>query len=578
MKKLKTIYFGNSCIALLLIVLTIACTQQKPAPLLQKSIVRIEQMPDLPQPLSIIDWGEKARQFDSLVFDFEATTPFAPYIWWDTNHRNFPQNTYGIYTAIGDARQGSSKNGGEFHEALVTLPALLSAGLIGIDKTNQNGYNYVELAQNYFNRDNGWNIVMNNTHPDMAHLGGGYGRDWWYDVYPNVLYYSVAALFPHVQRNDEIMRSVANKFYQADSILNGCYDYSYFDYGRMKPMRNNIPFQQDAAGGHAWVLYSAYKKFGDTKYLQGAISACKALDNQKESRFYEILLPFGAYTAARLNAEQGQNFDVEKILNHIFDGCQSTDGRYGWGVIAEKWGDYDVYRLQGSITDGGGYAFLMNSVVMAWPLLPMVKYDPQYARAIAKYLLNAVNAARLFYPDQMDEQHQWLSNKKDITKGIIAYEGLRKHDDYGKPELKGITPVALGDGPKWAPGQPEESMFSLYSSAVAGIYGAIVNKTDIEGILRLNCNATDFYGDNDFPVYLIYNPYLENREINYSIDTASDLFDILSRNYICRNGEGAVKLEIPAHTALLIAELPSMSKIKFSNHKIWCNDKIVSWK
>jgi len=62
MKKLKTIYFGNSCIALLLIVLTIACTQQKPAPLLQKSIVRIEQMPDLPQPLSIIDWGEKASQ------------------------------------------------------------------------------------------------------------------------------------------------------------------------------------------------------------------------------------------------------------------------------------------------------------------------------------------------------------------------------------------------------------------------------------------------------------------------------------------------------------------------------------
>jgi hypothetical protein len=241
-------------------------------------------------------------------------------------------------------------------------------------------------------------------------------------------------------------------------------------------------------------------------------------------------------------------------------------------------GDYDFYGLQGIINDGGGYAFLMNSIVMAWPLLPMVKYEPQYAKAIAKYLLNAINAARLFYPDQIDEQHQWLSNKKDITKGIIAYEGLRKHDDYGKSELKGVSPVAIGDGPKWAPGQPEESMFSIYSSAVAGIYGAIVNITNVEGILRLNCNATDFYGDNNFPIYLIYNPYPEDREINYLVDSRSDLFDLLSREYVCRNGEGGVKLKIPGQTALLNAELPPKSNVKISDHKIWCNDKKVSWK
>jgi hypothetical protein len=282
---------------------------------------------------------------------------------------------------IGDVRQGPKNYKGEFHEALTTLNSLVSAGLLGIDKTSQHGYNFVKMSQNYFNSDTKWNIVMNNTNPEVAMAGGGYGRDWWYDVYPNVLYYGVAALYPDVENTEFIQRTVAEQFYKADSVLQGNYDYSYFDYAQMMGMRNHIPWQQDVAGGHAYVLYSAYQKFGDARYLEGAKSATEALSIRKKAAFYEILLPFGALTAARLNAEQGTNYDVTKLLNHTFDGCQSKDGRYGWGVIAEKWGDYDVSGLQGSITDGGGYGFFMNSVAMAWPLVPMVKYEPQYRKS-----------------------------------------------------------------------------------------------------------------------------------------------------------------------------------------------------
>lgn len=560
------------------ILLFSACTEKMPPPVEQASVPRIEQMPDLPSPIKIIDWKRKAIQFDSLVFNHQATTPFSPYIWIDTNKRNFPQNTFGLYTAIGDVRQGPNRNNGEFHESLCALSALLSAGLVGIDKTNQEGYNYVKMAQNYFNRDNGWNIVMNNTNPEVALLGGGYGRDWWYDVYPNVLYYAVSKVFPEVEGNTEILKSVAIQFYKADSILAGNYDYSYFDYGKMEPRRNQIPYQQDAAGGHAWVLYSAYQQFKDPRFLKGAQSALQALDKQPTSRFYEILLPFGAYTAARCNAEQNTSYDVGKMLNFIFDGCQDTNGRFGWGVIAERWGDYDVYGLQGSITDGGGFAFLMNSIAMAWPLVPMVKYEPRYAKAIAKYMLNAVNASRLFYPDQMDDAHQWLPQKKGITRGIIGYEGLRKFDDYGKKSLAGVSPVALGDGPKWAPGQPAESMFSIYSSAVAGIYGAIVQKTNVEGILKLDCNATDFYADNPFPIYLIYNPYLQSQIISYVAQTESKLFDCLTHQYVSAKPGKYFSLEMKPGEVLLIAELPPDASLKVKNSRVYCNDTVVTWK
>ncbi|MCX6224626.1 MAG: hypothetical protein NTV01_07735 [Bacteroidia bacterium] len=362
------------------------------------------------------------------------------------------------------------------------------------------------------------------------------------------------------------------------TVLSGNFDYSYFDYARMTGMRNHIPWQQDAAGGHAYVLLSAWYKFGDGRYLKAAKNATESLLNQKESRFYEILLPFGAYTAARLNAENGTSYDITRLLNQIFDGCQSKDGRYGWGVIAEKWGDYDVYGLQGSITDGGGYAFFMNSVAMAWPLVPLVKYEPQYARAIGKYMLNAVNASRLFYPDQIGEKNQWLPQLKDLTSGIIGYEGLRKTDDMNNPALNGISPVAIGDGPKWVAGQPPESMFSLYSTSIAGVFGAIVSTTAVEGILALNCNATDFYADNTYPVYLYYNPYKEVKTVSYPSDISIDLFDTISKRYLAKGKRGNVSISLPAGEAALIVVLPAGTQLKNDGSKIKAGNAVIAYK
>jgi hypothetical protein len=570
--------YSPTVLALIVSLGSVACSSKLGEAVVSTSISRVEQMPNMPEPYLIIDWDKKAMSFDSLAYNFSNAGPSGPLIWLDSSRRNMDQITYGLYTVIGDVRQGPHHNNGEFHEALTSLNALLSAGLMGIDKTNQHGYNFVKMDQSYFNSDTRWNIIMNNTTPVVAKLGGGYGRDWWYDVYPNVLYYGVSALFPRVENTHFIQRSIAEKFFKADSVLRGNYDYSYFDYAQMKGMRNNIPYQQDAAGGHAYVLFSAFHLFGDKRYLAGAKSATSALLSQEESRYYEILLQFGAYTAARLNAEYGTDYDVAKLLNWTFDGCQSKEGRYGWGVIAEQWGNYDVYGLQGSITDGGGYAFLMNSVAMAWPLVPLVKYEPQFARAIGKYMLNAVNASRLFYPDRIDEKHQWLPGLKDITQGIIAYEGLRKADNYKKESLIGIIPVAIGDGPKWAPGQPESSMFSLYSTAIVGVFGAIVNKTGVDGILALNCNATDFYADNTYPVYLYYNPFYEAKTVTWSSESSVDLFDIISKKYLVKGERGIVTLKIPADDAVLVVVLPAGTKLRAEGSRIKAGNTVIAYK
>ena len=548
-------------------------------PVKQVSISRIDQMPNLPEPYKILDWRKKALDFDAYVFNFDTRICGNPVIWLDSAQRNIPQTTFGLYTAVNDSRQGPKNNNGEFHESLNSLAALLGGGLVGIDKTSQNGYNYVKMVQNYFNSDNGWNIVMNNTCPEVALLGGGYGRDWWYDVFPNVLYYAVCDVFPGVSGADSIQHVIAEQFCKADSVLNGNYDYSYFDYSQMKGMVNNIPLQQDAAGGHSYVLYAAYKKFGDPRYLQHAKSALEALLSQKESRFYEILLPMSAIVAYRLNAEEGTQYDVKKILDWTFDGCQNPNGRYGWGVMAGRWGDYDVSGLQGSILDGGGYAFFMNSVKLTWPLVPMVKYEPQFATAIGKWMLNNVNACRLFYPGEIDDEHQWLPEMKGLTDNNIAYEGLRKTDCYGKESLKGIEPVALGDGPNWTSANPAESMFSLYSTSPVGILGAMVSETSESGILRINCNTTDFYSERPYPVYLYYNPHAENKVIGYYSEEKVDLFDIVTKKYITRGRSGSFEIELPALNASVIVELPSGMKLRSVDGRIVTKDNhVISYK
>jgi hypothetical protein len=206
----------------------------------------------------------------------------------------------------------------------------------------------------------------------------------------------------------------------------------------------------------------------------------------------------------------------------------------------------------------------------------MVKYQPQYARAIGKWMLNNANACRLFFPDQLPDSNQCLPGMQGYTNSAIAYEGLRYEDGCDRP---GVHPVATGDGPKWTPDNPKESMFSVYSTSAVGILGAIVDTTDVKGILRLDCNATDFYSSRKFPVFLIYNPYKTNKEITYRIaDGRKDIFDIVSKSYLAKGVGGSAKISIPADAAAIAVELPAGANIRSKEGKLIVNGQIISFR
>ena len=571
-KKYKKIFLIFSVLPFFFLAAKIVNAQ----PVVQKEITRVNQMPDLPQPLQIIDYRQMALNFDKIVFDFSAKGQYWPMIWIDKSRKNFNQDVIGMYTAVGDARQGENNNG-MFHEALASLGATLGATLVGINKANSNGKNYVAMLKNYFNKETGWNIMMNNTCPEVALLGGGYGRDWWYDVYPNVLFYCIYDKYPNEPDFKNIALSIAEKFYAADSILNGNYHYSYFDYGKMQPIKNQICEQPDAAAGHAYVLYMAYRKFGNKKYLQAAINALHSLQNLAINPYYEILLPYGAYTAARINAECGEKFNVQKLLNWSLDG--TAECRKGWGALVGNWNGFDISGLIGSTIDNGGYGFLMNTIDESIGLLSLVRYDPSYAYSIGKWMLNAANASRLCYPQYMPKEHQTLPELVSVAKGVIAYEGIVKQSPYEKyKHLQ--APVAQGDGPLWLPGKnPEASQLSLYGSGHIGIFGSSIKTTNVEGILQLNLLATDFFSNKSFPTYLYYNPYNENQTIQLQISSKqkTNVYDIVSNTLIAKNKTNIALITLSPKSAAVLVCVPSNGKISYDGNKLLVNDKVVTY-
>jgi hypothetical protein len=542
----------------------------------QKSIPRVDLMTNSPKPFEIIDFKKLALEFDKVVYDFDTKGKYWPLVWIDNSQKNYPQDVVGLYTAIGDVRQGNN-NKGMFHEALATMGATLGATLVGIDKTKQQNKNYVGMLKNYFNSETGWDIMMNNTCPEVALLGGGYGRDWWYDVYPNLLFYALVDKYPLEPNFTEMARKIANKFYDADKILNGNYDYSYFDYGKMKPMKNNICSQPDAAAGHAWVLYCAYKKFGDQKYLSGALSALKALESQEKNPTYEVLIPFGAYLSARINAEENKNFDIDKMLGWTFDGTAIC--REGWGVLVGNWNGFDISGITGSTVDHGGFGFMMNTYDSAWPLVPLVRYNQTYSNAIGKWMLNAANASKSFYPNYMPDEHETIPELASAGKGVIAYEGIIKKSNYEK-HASIQAPVAQGDGPLWVAGKnPEESQLSVYGSGHVGIFGSIIEKTNVEGILKLDLLATEFFHDKAYPTYLFYNPYNETKKINIVVQKGEkvNLYDTVSQTFLAKNIRKAKKIKIEPLNSAIIVVVPANGIVSYSGKKMLVNDVVVDY-
>ncbi len=532
----------------------------------QIDIPRIEAMPALTNPIVLRDYKAVTRHYDAFIYDLEAVGEYLPTIHLGdkgTNYPDIPQ--FYLDTYIG------SYSGGRQAEAINILPSLVGATLVGIDKRDCNGHDYVGMSRNFFNRKNGQNVYLNGY---SATSGG----DWWYDVMPNLYFYQLYTLYtpdayPEWRSQFE---SVASQWYNAVIKLGAdiyawrqpSINYRAFNLATGKPLASGVP-EPESAGSIAWLLYKAYLETGDARYMQGAQLSLEALCAHPSNPSYELQLAYGAQAAAAMNAREDCNFYMERLMNWCFD----RGPLRGWGMIAGEWGNYNVSGLIGEANDrGNDYAFVMNGFQQAAALAPVAKYDKRFARAIAKWMLHLAQASRLFYGNGLPTKQQeagsaaWLQQYD--KNHCLPFESM-------KERYNGENPFAMGDavGGKWA-----ATNVSLYSGSSVGYLAAVVENTDVEGVIAIDVNATDFFNKEFVQAHLYYNPAKEAQEVTVVCPEGSyDLYDVLTNQYLVRNVTSSAKVTLPADEAVLVAFIPAGITLTQEGTVLYAGDKVVDY-
>lgn len=510
----------------------------------QLGIARIDRMPDSPSPLLIRAWKTVAKQYDSLAFNLNLKGQHLPLIRLGTPGQFNYDGNIPIFL---DSYVGADDHANQA-EAINILPAIVGASLVGIDKSNQGGRNWVSMAKDFFNRKNGQNVYLNNYSTTS-------GSDWWYDVMPNIFFYQLRSLYPAREPEFEVQFvTVADRWLNCVYQLGGGttpwtlpqMNYRAFNLASGLPLVTGVP-EPESAGSIGWLLYAAWLETGEKKYLTGAQLAMDFLAGLQSNPSYELQLPYGTLIAARMNAVEGTDYPIDKLLGW----CFSRGDLRGWGSIVGNWGGYDVSGLIGEANDGGNdYAFVMNGFQQAAALAPLPKYDKRYARAIAKWLLNITNASRLFYwnalPEVNQDSYTWATEYDPDA--CIPHESLK--EVWG-----GRTPYATGDAIR---GSWSATNLSLYSGSSVGYLAAIAQSTDVPAILQIDLNKTDFYGENSLAAYLYYNPDTEPRQVGVTLPAGTfGVYEAITETILYTTASGSLQIEVPAGEARLIRLYPA---------------------
>ncbi len=254
------------------------------------------------------NWKDVTTKYDQLVYNTGATNQYFPLVRIKSSGGiNYPS----IQPILMDSYVGSIYAGTQA-EAINIMPSIIGATLMGIDKSNQNGIDWTSKTKDFFNRANGQNVYLNGWSTAS-------GNDWWYDLMPNVYFYQLYALYPGISDYNTQFTTVADQWLKAVNAMGGSanpwtvpnMNYRAFNLGNMTGNATGVK-EPESAGTISWLLYHAYKKTGNKKYLDGAQQSMEYLNSLTSNPSYELQLPYGTLVAAKMNAEIGTSYDIQK--------------------------------------------------------------------------------------------------------------------------------------------------------------------------------------------------------------------------------------------------------------------------
>ena len=528
----------------------------------QRSIARVQLMPPAPDPLIVRDWRFVARQYYEWILDPKTRIDGKPLV----VHRADPA-AFDIASWVG----GEPEN-----EAFTCLAAVVGARLVGLDPRRLHGFNYVQAAKGWFDEKYGVYRHTRGERRDPVYHADIYG--YWAGIQGLML----ASLYPDDPDFRHQSQAAPRAFLRIAHGM-GCpaspnFDVLGFNFAKGVPEGRPEPMNRlGHAPSVAWPLLVGFRMTGDREMLDCARSAMQwSIDHPGR---YEVSHVMGPLTTVRLNAEHGAKLDLDRVLATWFG-----DGdlrRMPWKVTAgTRCGGLTCDGLDGAYWDGdepGFHAFAMGTLQgPAW-LVPVARYDPRYARDIGRYALHAASSARLLQGFGLDWQHQdhldWKSRWD--PRCLFFYEALASWDWGNRREFRPYAtgdPVRLGwGGPRIDPQAYHDEKrrsfantsrnLALYMGDHVGFLGGIMSLTDVPGILRWDCLATDWFHAPAYPTWLFYNPFPQARSFHTDVGfRALDLYDAVKHEVVQRHVTGSVPLTLPPNAAAVIVATPAGGK------------------
>jgi hypothetical protein len=420
------------------------------------------------------------------------------------------------------------------------------------------------------------------------------GHSAWYDIFPNILFYAIADRYPNETYLKSIQNQIDSEFFTAVNVMTAGgaapnFNWSAFDFSDNVPRFNGTWREPNMGLGMAWMQHAAYWRNRATDpttaalHLQAVDWALAYYEARSTNPHYEVLTGFGAYAAARMNAEHGRNFNIHKYLDWVFSRSAARPDIIM--ISGEQWGGQDVGGLMGGMrpcctNPVQGYAFAMNTYVDVMAVVPIARYEDRYARVIGKWMLNAANASRLFYGNAHAPQNQSSEFWTGDPEHAIAYEGLRHN--WLPPHL--LKPgesqeiYAAGDPlthPEWGPIGTD---FGIYGSAFTGALGSVVRTTNVDKILQLDLLATDFYRGAAHRTYLYYNPFQADQAVSIDVGSGQfDLYDAVANRFISRSVTGQTAFNVPKDNAVMLVLVPSGGTATMAGRQLVVDNVVIDY-
>lgn len=468
-----------------------------------KTIQSTDSIPFIPQQYMYKDWHSIALEFNKRLFDFEGYG----YGYIDRSYKNTGRESLGFLTYTSDVQDINQA------QAMTAIGALLSADLIGKDVIGEEKLeSLIPLLESYYNVENGEGMFFNYINRHSTEMS------FWEQIYPGLLYFMLMDRYDGTIDSEQILRSIADSWYEVVMNLGGSermvdFAYTGYDFKQKVPYDNGEWTEPGAVAGVAMIQYYAYERFQDRKYIKAAVECMDYLEEFQRNPGYEVLYLYLPYLSARLNSLEEFEFDTAKYMEFFFT---ESDYRHEYGMFNGEYGT----GLIGARTEYGGVPESFSSIIGATALVPTLKYDQRYAVEIGRYILQLTQNLSLFYPDNE----------------VVPFDVVSRL------------------------AQPENQKQSILSGAYLGLLAAMIEPTNVDGILQVDLNINDYYVDEEttVPMYLMFNPYDSSQEIDYNVksDGVVNLYNVMTQEYLTKNISDQTTVTIKPTDAVIIAEIP----------------------